>query len=124
MAETAVIQFFDGLNEDLSGVSLRRSKRTGERSVLMTFETVKALEKFNSFTRNSTNTMRLIDSEGEIQVQPSSVQFKFGGEEGDQLQCLECRFEIDDTHWERFMRFMGRYAEANGLSYSNSAPQS
>ncbi|MBD2104622.1 photosystem II reaction center protein Psb28 [Leptolyngbya sp. FACHB-261] len=120
---SAVIQFFSGLNEELSGVSLRRSNRTGERTVLMTFEKLQALERLNSFTHASTNTMRLLDVEGEIEVEPSSVQFRFGGEEGDQLQRMDCRFEISDEHWDRFMRFMNRYAEANGLSYRGSTPE-
>jgi photosystem II Psb28-2 protein len=31
---------------------------------------------------------------------------------------MECRFEIDlEDYWERFMRFMNRYAEANGMAY-------
>jgi photosystem II Psb28-2 protein len=31
---------------------------------------------------------------------------------------LECKFEIEqESHWERFVRFMNRYAEANGMEY-------
>ncbi len=111
------IQFFDGLSEDLDGVSLRRN-RAGLRIVVMTFRQLKSIERFNSFRNQFANAMRLIDAEGEIQVTPASVKFIFGGPEGDDFERLECRFEIDqDDHWERFTRFMDRYAAANGMAY-------
>ncbi len=121
MASTPSIQFFSGIYEELGNVSLRRD-RFGKRIVLMTFNQLKALEGFNSFTKQSLNSMRLTDEEGEINITPSSTQFIFGGAEGDELQRVECKFEIErDDHWERFMRFMHRYAEANGMAYSESS---
>lgn len=120
-AQTPSIQFFEGVYEELSNVSLRRNRNTGARSVLMTFNSLKALEKFNSFTKRSSNSMLLTDEEGVITVEPSSVQFLFTGPEGDELQRVECKFEIEqEDHWERFMRFMNRYAEANDLAYSET----
>lgn len=120
-AQSPSIEFFNGISEELSGVSLRRGRFSNSRTVLMTFEQLKALERFNSFTRKSSNSMRLLDSEGEITVSPSSVQFIFAGPEGDDLQRMECKFEIErEDHWQRFLRFMNRYAEANGLDYSDS----
>lgn len=118
---TPSIQFFEGIPEELSNVSLRRNQSTGVPSVLMTFNSLKAIEKFNSFRKRFSNAMRLTDEEGEISVEPSSVQFIFGGDEGDELQRVECKFEIErPDHWERFMRFMNRYAEANGMAYTES----
>lgn len=112
------IQFFEGISEELSNVSLRRDRHSGARFVLMTFNQLRALENFNSFRKQFSNSMRLIDVEGIISVEPSSVQFVFGGPEGDDLKRVECKFEIDHPdHWERFMRFMNRYAEANGMVY-------
>ncbi len=117
---TPSIEFFVGLSEELDQVSLRRTKNTGVRKVLMTFKTLKAIEKFQSFTQRTYGDLRLIDSEGIISVEPSSVKFIFGGDEGDDLKRVECGFEIpDEDHWERFMRFMGRYAEANGMNYQD-----
>lgn len=117
---TPSIEFFVGLSEELANVSLRRSKDTGVRSVLMSFNTLKALEKFQSFTSNTYGDLRLTDSEGSISVQPSSVKVIFGGDDGDDLKRVECSFEVpDDEHWERFMRFMSRYAEANGMGYQD-----
>ncbi|MGK7873103.1 MAG: photosystem II reaction center protein Psb28 [Xenococcaceae cyanobacterium] len=119
-SSTPSIEFFVGVSEELSNVSLRRHKNTGVRSVLMTFENLKALARFQSFTKRSYGNLRLIDSEGEISVEPSSLKFIFGGDEGDDLKRVECGFEIElEDHWERFMRFMHRYAEANGMAFSN-----
>jgi photosystem II Psb28-2 protein len=115
---TPSIQFFAGIFEELSNVSLRRETRTGKRIVVMIFNQMKALERFNSFTKPSLNSMLLIDEEGEINVTPSSTRFIFGGDEGDELRRVECKFEIErDDHWDRFMRFMHRYAEANDMEY-------
>lgn len=118
---TASIQFFEGIPEELSNVSLRRNKRTRVRTVLLTFKELKSLEKFNSYTKRFSNSVRLTDEEGEISVAPSSVKFVFGGPEGDDFHRMECEFEIErEDHWQRFMRFMNRYAEANGMVYGES----
>lgn len=118
---TPSIQFFEDIPEELSSVSLRQSKSSGVRSVLMTFTALRAIEKFNSFKKRFSNSMRLTDEEGEISVEPSSVKFIFSGDEGDELQRVECKFEIErQDHWERFMRFMNRYAEANDMAYGET----
>ncbi len=115
---TPSIEFFQGVPEELSGVSLRRNKNTGVRNVVMFFESLNALGQFNSFTKGPAQNLRLIDSEGEILVTPSSLKMIFGGDDGDELKQVKCTFEIEaDSHWERFTRFMDRYAEANGMEY-------
>lgn len=114
------IEFFEGVPETLSDVSLRRNRMTGARFVVMTFKELQSLERLNSFRKRFNNSLRLIDEEGDIQVEPDSVQFIFGGEEGEDLLRVECKFEISrDDHWERFIRFMNRYAEANGMEYGD-----
>jgi photosystem II Psb28-2 protein len=115
------IEFFVGIAEELSNVSLRRNQKTGVRSVLMSFDTLKAIEKFKSFTERTYGDLRLIDSEGTIIVKPSSVKLFYGGEEGDDIKRVDCVFEIEEEeYWERFMRFMHRYAEVNGMGYSDT----
>lgn len=117
-ASLPVIQFFDDLSEDLDGVSLRQDRTTGTKTVLFTFRKLKAIDRFNSFTNRFANALLLRDEEGDISVEPSAVKFFFSGPEGDDLERVECKFEIvQDDHWERFMRFMNRYAEANGMAY-------
>lgn len=122
---TPTIQFFEGIPEELGNVSLRRNKFTGVRNVLMIFNSLQALEKFNSFKKKFSNSMLLTDEEGEIRVEPASVRFIFAGDEGDDLQRVECNVEIErEDHWERFMRFMNRYAEANDMVYGETAKSS
>ncbi|HEY9700276.1 MAG TPA: photosystem II reaction center protein Psb28 [Trichocoleus sp.] len=125
MADPApAIQFFEGISEELSDVSLRRNRLTGVRTVLMTFRALRSIERFQSYTNRFAKALLLIDSEGNISVTPSSTRFIFSGPEGDDLQRVECAFEIDnDHHWERFMRFMQRYAEANGMEYGEPSKQ-
>jgi photosystem II Psb28-2 protein len=113
-----LIQFFENIPEELDGVSLRRNRSTGLRNVVMVFRKLRSIEQFNSYRNRFSKAMKLIDQEGEIQVEPASVKFYFGGPEGDDFERMECRFEIEqEDHWERFMRFMERYAEANGMAY-------
>lgn len=120
-SSTASIEFFEGIPEELSNVSLRRKRLSGVRTVLLTFKQLKSLERFNSFTKRFSNSIRLTDTEGVISVQPSSVKFMFGGPEGDDFQRMECEFEIErEDHWERFMRFMHRYAECNEMVYKTN----
>ncbi|MBF2079733.1 MAG: hypothetical protein IGR76_14740, partial [Synechococcales cyanobacterium T60_A2020_003] len=46
------------------------------------------------------------------------VHFVFGGDDGDDLMRVECKVEVDqEDHWQRFLRFMHRYAESNGMAY-------
>lgn len=127
------IEFFEGIPEDLSGVSLRRDSRsdpfgnrtTGAQFVIMTFEQLKSIERFQSFTNRFNKALCLTDEEGRIEIEPDSVKFIFGGDEGDELKRVECRFElVREEHWARFMRFMNRYAEANGMEYQGKEPKS
>lgn len=117
-SSTPSIEFLIGVPEELSNVSLRTNKNTGVRGVSMSFNSLKAIEKLNSFTKSSSGTLRLIDSEGRIDVEISSLKMIFADDEGENLKRVDCRFEIHtDDHWERFMRFMHRYAEANDMEY-------
>ncbi len=123
VASTPSIEFFEGIPEDLSDVSLRQNRATGVRSVLMTFTILRSIERFRSYTNRFAKALLLTDDEGQISIEPSSMKFIFGGPEGDDLQRVECRFEIDQAeHWERFMRFMHRYAEVNGMAYGEPQP--
>ena len=119
------IEFFDGLSETLSDISLRRDRNTGTRILVLVFDQLQALERFNSFTRKFNQSLRLSDEEGNISLTPSSLQVVYGGSEGDDLQRVECRIEINrEDHWERLMRFLHRYAEANGMEYGEPGNKS
>lgn len=122
MASAPSIEFFEGIFEDLSDVSLQQNQATGMRSVLLTFKALRSIERFRSYTNRFAKALLLTDIEGKISIEPTSIKFIFGGPEGDDLQKVECRFEIDqEAHWQRFMRFMQRYAEANDMTYGESS---
>lgn len=116
---TPSIEFFVGLSEELSNVSLRQNKKTNIYSVVFFFNKLKALEKFQSFTTKTYGDLRLIDEEGTISVTPSDTKFIFGGDDGDDLKQVQCTFEIhQEEHWVRFMGFMERYARGNGMEFN------
>ncbi|HIK43428.1 MAG TPA: photosystem II reaction center protein Psb28 [Leptolyngbyaceae cyanobacterium M65_K2018_010] len=117
-APTPTVQFYEGIAEAIDNVSLRRNPDTGDRTVLLTFKQLKAIEEFRSFRSQFSKALKMIDEEGVITIEPSGIRFIFGGPEGDDLERVECTLTIDrEDHWDRFMRFMHRYAEANGMAY-------
>ncbi|MBD2256965.1 photosystem II reaction center protein Psb28 [Pseudanabaena sp. FACHB-2040] len=116
-----VVQFYEGIPEEISNISLRRDRNTGVRRVVLFFERMEAIEQFKSFRNRFSKALKLIDEEGVISIEPLGIRFIFGGPEGDHLKQVECTLEIDqDDHWERLMRFLQRYAEANGMAYGES----
>jgi photosystem II Psb28-2 protein len=113
------IEFFTGITEDPSDIRLRHDRSMGTQSVKITFLALKALKGISSFTKSSFNALRLIDDEGTISVAPSSTKLFLGGDDKDEFRRLEIVFEVDrQEHWERFMRFMERYAESVGMEFS------
>jgi photosystem II Psb28-2 protein len=118
VTQNPCIQIFQGVPEELSGVSFRRTKSSNQHCAILKFEKLASLQHFLSFRASSSNAVHLIDEEGEILATPSGIQFFYGGPEGEDLKRVECKLEIDQSdHWERFMRFMHRYAEANDMIY-------
>jgi photosystem II Psb28-2 protein len=114
----AHIEFFEGVSEELSDVSLRRNRDSGDQIVLLKFEKIHSLEKFQSFTKSSSNVVHLKDDEGDITITPSATRLVFGGPEGHDIQRVEVEFEIDENdHLERFMRFMDRYAQSHDMAF-------
>jgi len=119
---TPSIEFFAGVPEELSDVRLRRDRQTGENSVKMTFVNIKAVQGVNSFAKASFNDIRLVDSEGTISIEPKSSKL-FWKDKGDdeELAKIEIIFEVgSNDHWERFMRFMERYSQANGWEFTST----
>ncbi|MBE7385710.1 MAG: photosystem II reaction center protein Psb28 [Leptolyngbya sp. SIO1E4] len=111
------VQIFKDVPEKVSSVSLRRDLSTGTYVAVMRFQTLASLAHFRCFGRRSGKTLYLIDTEGEILIAPF-IKMLYGGPEGEDIRSVECQLEIgQDTHWERLMRFMHRYADANGLTF-------
>jgi photosystem II 13kDa protein len=60
--------------------------------------------------------MYMIDEEGEITSRDVNAKFVNG-----KPQALEVTYVMNDlAEWDRFMRFMNRYAESNGLGFTKS----
>ncbi|MEM6426899.1 MAG: photosystem II reaction center protein Psb28 [Cyanobacteria bacterium P01_H01_bin.119] len=116
--ETPTIEFYEGILENVSNIGFRRNRTTGGQSMVLVFEQLKAIEQFNSFRNRFAGTLNLTDSEGKIAIEPSDLRFVFGGPEGDDLIRVECILSVDrEDHWQRLMRFIERYAAANGMAY-------
>lgn len=116
------IEIFQGITEDLDNVSLRRDRSTGVRSARLSFKTLQAIQGATSFTGQFSKSLRLMDEEGVIEMEPKDSRFIFGGDEGDELQRVEFTVEVhQDDHWERLMRFLERYAAANGMGYQDKS---
>ncbi|MDB9494221.1 photosystem II reaction center protein Psb28 [Spirulina major CS-329] len=114
------IEFFEGIPETLTNIRLRQGKTSGIRNILLEFETLQAVDLFNSFTKRFTGTVHLIDEEGEINATPSSFRFRVSPDEEDDILGADCQIDIESPQdWDRVMRFLERYAEANGMGYED-----
>lgn len=115
------IQIFENVHEKVSSVSLKRDLATGKHVAVMRFQNLASLAHFLCSRRGADKALHLIDTEGEIFIEPS-IEMLYGGPKGEDLRSVECKLEIDrDDLWERFIRFIHRYAEANGLTYIDVA---
>jgi photosystem II protein len=110
----AEIQFSRGIKEEVvPDVRLTRSRDGSNGTATFYFEYPKALDGTN--TEDITG-MYMIDEEGEIVTREVKGKFVNG-----QPTALEAILLMKSPgEWERFMRFMERYAEENGLGFSQS----
>lgn len=110
----AEIQFSRGITEDaIPDVRLTRSKDGTNGTATFYFEKPKALEAEKT---DSITGMYLIDDEGELMTR--EVKAKFVNGQPTALEALYIMRSVED--WDRFMRFMERYAEENDLGFSKS----
>lgn len=111
----AEIQFSRGIAEDvIPDVRLTRSRDGSNGQAIFYFQNPKALD--NDRTDDITG-MYLIDEEGEIVTR--EVKAKFINGQPDSLEAIYVMKSPEE--WDRFMRFMERYAEENGLGFSKSS---
>ncbi len=110
----AKIQFSRGMDEDaVPEVRLTRSKSGDQGTATFLFENPKAL---SSTSTQDITGMYMIDSEGELLTREVKAKFINGQPAG-----LEALYIMKSAaEWERFMRFMERYSEANGLAFSKA----
>ncbi|WP_293132830.1 photosystem II reaction center protein Psb28 [Microcoleus sp. bin38.metabat.b11b12b14.051] len=110
----AKIQFSRGMDEDsIPEVRLTRSKTGTQGTATFLFENPKAL---SSTSTQDITGMYMIDDEGELLTREVKAKFVNGQPAG--LEALYLMRSAEE--WERFMRFMERYSEANGLGFSKA----
>ncbi len=110
----ARIQFFQGIDEEVvPDVRLTRSKDGSTGQAIFYFEGPKALV---GEEKQDITGLYLIDEEGELVSRDVYAKFINGQPAG-----IEATYQMrSEEEWERFMRFMNRYAEANGLGFSKA----
>ncbi|MEG4838844.1 photosystem II reaction center protein Psb28 [Microcoleus sp. B9-D4] len=110
----AKIQFSRGIDEDaVPEVRLTRSKTGAQGTATFIFENPKAL---SSTSTEDITGMYMIDDEGELLTREVKAKFINGQPAG--LEALYLMRSPEE--WDRFMRFMERYSEANGLGFSKA----
>jgi photosystem II protein len=109
----ANIQFVRGLNEEvIPDVRLTRAKDGGSGRALFYFDNPQALQE-NSLEILG---MFLIDEEGELMTRDVNAKFING-----KPTAIEATYIMRSAdEWERFIRFMDRYAESHGLGFNKS----
>jgi photosystem II protein len=110
----AEIQFARGIvEESIPDVRLTRSRDGSSGTATFYFEETKVLD--NDSTQEITG-MYLIDEEGELVSRDVKCKFVNG-----EPKAIEAIYVIKSgSEWDRFMRFMERYAEDHGLAFTKS----
>jgi photosystem II protein len=112
----AKIEFIKGLNEKrLPDVRLTRSKDGSTGTATFRFENPNILDKSNAKQGEITG-MYLIDEEGTLETRDVNARFINGKPEA-----IESIYIMKSSEaWDRFMRFMERYSNANGLVFTKA----
>lgn len=109
----AEIQFARGVAEPVvPDVRLTRSKDGTNGVATFYFDYPQALSENGV----EVTGMYLVDEEGELVTREVNGKFINGEPAG--IEAIYVMKSEDD--WDRFMRFMGRYAEKNGLGFTKS----
>ena len=112
----AHIQFIKGINENfLPDIRLTRSRDGSTGTATFRFKNSNILDK--SFALNGEITgMYLIDQEGILETRDVNARFLNGKPEA-----IEAIYIMKNPEaWDRFMRFMERYSEENGLRFAKA----
>lgn len=110
----AQIQFAKGIDEEvIPDVRLTRSRDGSNGTATFYFQNPKALSSGNT---EEITGMYMIDEEGELVTR--EVKGKFVNGQPEALEVLYLMRSTDE--WDRFMRFMERYAQEHGLGFNQS----
>jgi photosystem II protein len=110
----AQIQFAQGIAEEvIPNIRLTRSSSGEQGRATFSFDSPKILSEGQT---EEITGMYLVDEEGEIITREVKGKFING-----KPQFIEAVLILNNpTEWERFMRFMERYAQENGMEFVKS----
>jgi len=113
---TATIQFIKGVDEiNTPNVKLTRSRDGSTGTATFLFENPSILEKSTSKEGEITG-MYLVDNEGVLVTKDVNARFING-----KPTSIEAVYIMKSPDaWDRFMRFMERYGEENGLTFTKN----
>ena len=116
LAAGAQIQFVKGLEEKVvPDIKLTRAKDGSSGTATFRFANPNVFDASTASAGEITG-MFLIDDEGEMSTTDVNASFVNG-----KPQSVECRYVMQSPQdWDRFMRFMERYGEANGLGFTKA----
>ncbi len=112
---TAKIQLTRGIDEEASDVKMTRAKDGSNGTATFIFKEPNCTNEKNQALTDITG-MFMTDDEGEIVTRNVNAKFINGKPAG-----IEAIYIINSPQeWERFMRFMNRYAEANDMGFNKA----
>jgi photosystem II protein len=110
----AEIQFSRGVTEPVvPDVRLTRGRKGDSGTATFRFESPKILDAGRT---DEITGMYLVDEEGEIVTR--EVKGKFVNGKATSIEAI--LIMNSQVEWDRFMRFMERYAQENGLGFSKA----
>lgn len=114
--EAATISFVRGLEEKVvPNVKLTRARDGSSGTATFQFVSPNVFDASTQEAGEITG-MFMEDEEGEISTTDVNARFANG-----KPQAIECMYVMKSPQeWDRFMRFMERYAEANELGFSSA----
>jgi photosystem II 13kDa protein len=114
---TARIELARNINEEATDVKITRSKDGSSSTATFYFSDPACMREENQTKSNPILGMFMVDEEGELVTRNVNAKFINGRSAG-----IEAIHVMDgELEWERFMRFMDRYAEANGMGFNKSS---
>jgi photosystem II protein len=110
---TADIQFIKGVSElEIPKVQLTRSRDGSTGTATFIFQNPNVLDP-NTAKEGEITGMYMIDNEGTLVTKDVNARFLNGKPVA--IECIYIMKTAED--WDRFIRFMERYGEKNGLTF-------
>jgi len=116
LAANAAIQFVRGLDEKVvPNVKLTRARDGSSGVASFVFKNPNCFDA-STAAQGEVTGMFLTDEEGEVSTTDVNAKFSNG-----KPQSIEATYVMTSPdQWDRFMRFMERYSEANGLGFNQA----